>query len=139
MAVYVYGVVNTDVYKHLPFDTSSISATSKVKPTDITSFIEEASSQFTGAFKNAGVAYESLSDDQNQQVAQAIEAYAAAKTLLSLGMSAKTQTALMDIYKEILDDVRKTEQVLGTSGSTVRSNINTTNQYPRRFSQTSGW
>lgn len=136
MSVYVYGVVNQDVYNVLPFGTSNISATSKITPTMITRFIEEGSSFFTGALLNAGVSNESLSDAQNAQVSQGILNYCVGKSLQVLG---GTGNSHMSLFDNAISQIRNNEAVLGVTGSTVESNINIITPVVRKFNQTSGW
>lgn len=139
MAVYTYGLVNTDVYPYLAFNTSNIGANSDVTPAMITQFIEDASGEITGALRNAGIANESLSDDQLAAVRRAIAQYAAYQCYQAIGWLGQGAQRALDDYNAVLQRYQSMPQALGASGPQVKSNVNTTTPRARQFGRTYEW
>lgn len=139
MAVYTYGVVNTDVYGHLPFGTSNISASSKVTPDDITSYIEDASGEISGALRNAGVGYQGLDDDQTAAIKRAIIQYAVWATCSAIGFDGEVMRQARVAYDACLARYLATPRAAGVAGATVQSNVSTNPARPRKFGRDLQW
>lgn len=139
MAVETYGLVAADTYPFLPFDTSDISSTSKVTPTDLGEFIERGAAGVTTAFMNQGVSYESLNENIQADVQRAILSYAAYCALQKLGYSSTRQDALLRTYEEQIARIRTMAGAAGNAPETVYSNIDVNNVPARRFTRTKGW
>lgn len=139
MAVYTYGLVNTDVYPYLAFNTSYLGDDSDVTPAMITQYIEDASGEITGALRNAGVANESLSDDQLAAVRRAIVQYAVAQSYQAIGWLGSGAQRAIDEYNALIGRYQAMPQALGAAGPQVKSNVNTTNPRARQFGRTYEW
>ena len=139
MAVYTYGLVNTDMYPKLGIDTRSISEDSTVTPTMITQYIEDASGEITGALGNAGVANESLSDDQLAAIRRAITQYVVYQVYQVLNYGGQTAARALEQYRELIQRYQSMPQALGASGPQVKSNVNTLNPRPRQFGRAYEW
>lgn len=133
MATETYDVVNTDVYPYLPFNTSTIGASSAVTPDNITTYITQGASLVTGALGNSGVGYTALSDEQKQAVTDTIIQYAVAQTLLELGMRGGVYQAAQKRSADSLAMLRVSPNVIGVSATTARSNIDTDDPRTRKF------
>lgn len=126
MAVSDFDLDVSDVLPLLPFDTTSISANSRVSTSDITAYIEDGASRVEGALDKAGLTASGLSDDAKRHCQSAIKAYAAAQAIAKLGYSGPVYDNLIRRYDDELAVLRNRPQVLADKATRTVSNIDTT-------------
>lgn len=138
MATETYGVIYTDIYPDLPFNTTAMGANSSVTPDDLTAFIKQASSQVTGALRTSGIGYASLDEEQGQAVRQTIIQYCVYKALNKIGQGTGASEA-RGVYERGLDSLRMAPSIIGVVATTVNSNVDYNSPRTKRFGENYGW
>jgi len=81
------GVTVADVLRHLPVDTSQISATtSPLSTVDVGVFIQDGTSEMMGIIGKDGLEDSDLSSDSLVQIQAAVKAYAVSESLDAIGV-----------------------------------------------------
>lgn len=130
-----------DVLPELPFDSSSIGATSNPSSDDITAYLEDGGSQLRGAMNKAGVgASADLDADTLRQVQDAIKAYAAAKAMAKIGYAGPERDSRFARFESLLGTFAARPQMLAVGTVALRTNVDTSsNKAPRTFGPQYRW
>lgn len=136
-----FGLTYTDVLGDLPFNTSAISATTKVSTTDLNGWIADAGAELAGVLAKSGIStdHTALAADVLDQVQAAIRAYCVWQALLKLGQSAALMREKKDEYQRLVKQYRDRPALLTGQGSEYRSNVGCEPQRPRRFGAGYKW
>lgn len=122
-----------DVLPELPFDSTSIGATSNPSSDDLTAYLEDGGSQMRGAMNKAGVgASADLDADTLRQVQDAIKAYAAAKAMGKIGYMGAERDARLARFNDLLNTFANRPQMLATGTVALRTNVDTSDTKPAR-------
>jgi DNA repair ATPase RecN len=126
MAIDTYGVTASDVKERAPVDTRPIpgSATAgRLDDTDIEGWIDEGASEMSGIIEQSRLDASDLADEARQQVATAVEHYAAAELLSAIGHTGSSYDSIRERYEEIRDRLESDPNRLDRQQSRVRSNV----------------
>lgn len=122
-----------DVLPELPFDSTSIGATSSPSSDDLTAYLEDGGSQMRGAMNKAGVgASADLDADTLRQVQDAIKAYAAAKAMGKIGYMGAERDARLARFNDLLNTFANRPQMLAAGTVALRTNVDTSDTKPAR-------
>jgi len=138
MAVFDYSVTPSDVKERIPVDTRTIPASTtsgRLDDTDITGWIEEGAAEMSGVLEKSGLDGGDLDDEALQQIQTAIEHYAAAETLSSMGHTGSSYSSIRDRYESIRDRYEDDPSRLDRTTTTVDSNVDTSKQVEPQFTQ----
>ena len=136
-----YGVTVSDVSSELPFDTSTLSATSKVTTSDIEKYIDQGAARITAVLVKAGLApgadpATSLDADVLEQAKEFIVQVAVVKTLDKLGFSGSARVNIAARERELYERYANNRKLI-KGPSRVRSNVDTSRK--RTFGRDYEW
>jgi len=128
MAVYDFNVTVAEVKEKTPLDMRQVPASStadRLDETDITDWIEEGASEFSGLLQKASIATSDLGDDAEKQIQKGIVHYAVAEILSSTGHTGDAYERARDKYQDARDRYTDSPQLLDHQQSRVTSNVET--------------
>lgn len=98
-----FGVTSAVVIKRLPIDSSEVTATTELTPTDVDRYIEDNAAQFVGLLKNGGITnLDTITPETERQARQFVESASVADCLDQMGLGT---VAGYNRYRENANDI----------------------------------
>lgn len=137
-----HSVTAGDVTRQLPVKSSRIgAATEPVSTTDLEDWIAEGAGQANAILSRHGIDPTTLGADEAETVRAGIIAYAAAKTLQSMGAPSDVTSRFWETWGSVRKTLRESPQDLGDaqkSTDAIKSNIDPTDPTEKNW-DTSGF
>lgn len=126
MAIFDYNLTAGDVKDKAPIDTRYIGASSEpVSDGNITTWIEEGASEFSGLLEKAGLDGSDLADESLNQIQRGILFYAVSELLSKLGHTGQNYQQARGKYEDARQRYEDRPELLDRSISRVQSNVDT--------------